>query len=112
MRHALVLIIAADGSDPMALPDTAAPEGKSGMVGALLNNDLYGSASYDDGGAGIVTNPLAGSFEALAFGPFGLIDQTFSALSQPLQLRRLDTTLSYSNPDAMRHLSPIPSWSP
>ena len=97
------LIVAAGGANPATpLADGAPPpDGKPGMAGGLLNYDIYASAIRPDG-AGVVVAPLAGSFEARAFGPFGLIDQTFSALSDPLLVRRLDSTWSYSDPGTLR----------
>lgn len=69
--------------------------------GVLLNYDVYASVSKPDAG-GIVMAPVAGTFQARAYGPFGLVDQTFSVLSDPFQARRLDTTWSYSDPGSMR----------
>ena len=69
--------------------------------GALLNYDLYASVAREDAGR-IDAPPLSGTFEARAFGPFGLIDQTFAVLGAPLGAQRLNTTWSYSDPEAVR----------
>lgn len=69
--------------------------------GALLNYDVYASVSKLDSG-GVVTAPLAGTFDARTYGPFGLVDQTFSILADPFEARRLDTTWSFSDPNSMR----------
>jgi len=69
--------------------------------GALLNYDVYASASLPDG-AGIITAPVSGTFQARTYGPFGLIDQTFSVLSDPFEVHRLATSWSYSDPDSLR----------
>ena len=94
------LIVDADDR-PAAAPQAAAPPAPPRDFGALLNYDLYASAVKEDAG-GVVAAPLSGSFDARAFGPFGLIDQTFAVLGAPLQIHRLNTTWSYSDPQAMR----------
>lgn len=94
------LIIDAAGDDKPAHIQAADDDIRTGDFGVLVNYDLYAnvSASKD----GIVTSPLSGSFDARAFGPFGLVDQTFAVLTRPLEFRRLNTTWSYSDPSAMR----------
>ena len=94
------LIVDADDRHAAAVTD-GPPAAASRDWGALLNYDLYASANMADGEQ-IVPAPLSGSFEARAFGPFGLIEQTFSALSAPLEAHRLDTTWSYSDPQSTR----------
>ena len=82
--------------------DAGAGDGEvSNGLGVLLNYDVYASVSRPDAG-GIVMAPLAGTFQARAYGPFGLVDQTFSVLSAPFEARRLDTTWSFSDPGSMR----------
>ncbi len=93
------LIIAAGGV--AASKASPAPSGQSRDFGAVLNYDIYASATRPDG-AGIVVAPLAGNFEARAFGPFGLVEQSFSVLGGSLDFRRLNSTWSYADPDSMR----------
>jgi len=93
------LIISADGSD--YAPDASAPEQPATGFGALLNYDIYASASMTDGGD-FSAAPLSGTFEARAFSPFGVLEQSFSVLTAPVEFRRLNTTWSYSDPRAMR----------
>jgi outer membrane usher protein len=96
------LIVDADGEadiDPQA-PEAAAP-GVAQDFGVVLNYDLYASANMSSSD-GLVVSPLSGNFEARAYGPFGLVEQTFSALADPFEVRRLNTTWSRSDPQAMR----------
>lgn len=89
------------GAPPPAVDDEDVPKKKTADSGVLLNYDVYASASRQDG-MGTVIDPLSGSFDARAFGPFGLIDQTFTVLGADHMVQRLNTTWSYSDPDAMR----------
>jgi len=95
------LIIDAAPSPRTDQADSADPDVQQTDFGALLNYDVYGSATMIDGN-GVVVAPLSGTFEARGFGPFGLVEQSFSVLSSPLQVHRLDTTWSYSDPAAVR----------
>lgn len=95
------LIIDAASRKAVAADASASSHTPPRDFGALLNYDLYASASKPDEGD-IGVTPLSGTFEARAFGPFGLIDQTFAVLSSPLSAKRLNTTWSYSDPQAMR----------
>jgi outer membrane usher protein len=91
-----------DGSPGARINDAGGNDGEvSNGLGVLLNYDVYANASKPDAG-GIVVAPLAGTFEARAYGPFGLVAQTFSVLSDPFVARRLDTIWSYSDPASMR----------
>ena len=93
------LIVAAGGA-PAASEDEATPK-RGADFGALLNYDLYTGASQT-GDSPIAFQPVSGSFEARLFGPFGLLDQTFSVIGASHQVQRLNTTWSLSDPDAIR----------
>jgi outer membrane usher protein len=96
------LIVDANGGDERGDDDESAPpDGRSSDFGVLINYDVYASASIDNTGT-ISSVPLSGTFAARTFGPFGLVEQTFSLLSDPFKFRRLDTTWSFSDPGAMR----------
>jgi outer membrane usher protein len=95
------LIIDADGDDDRPADTQVADDDiRSGDFGVLVNYDLFGNVSVSKDG--MLTSPVSGNFDARAFGPFGLVDQTFAVLSKPLEFRRLNTTWSYSDPDSMR----------
>jgi outer membrane usher protein len=94
------LIIDANGDDAADAIVAADTDTRTGDFGIVLNYDLFASASVDD--KGVVMSPLSGAFEARAYGPFGLVEQTFALLSDPLEFRRLNTTWSLSDPNAMR----------
>jgi outer membrane usher protein len=95
------LIIDADGDDDRPADTQVADDDiRSGDFGVLVNYDLFANVSVSKDG--VITSPVSGNFDARAFGSFGLVDQTFAVLSKPLEVRRLNTTWSYSDPGAMR----------
>lgn len=94
-------IIDARARRSKAAPAEDDPDGPTTTFGAVLNYDIYASASVTNGGAFTAPAP-AGSFEAKLFGPFGLLEQSFSVQTEPLNFRRLNTTWSTSDPAAMR----------
>jgi outer membrane usher protein len=94
------LIIDADGDDGPAETGIADDDARPGDFGVLVNYDLFANVSVSKDG--VVTSPLSGNFDARAFGPFGIVDQTFAVLSHPFEFRRLNTTWSFSDPGAMR----------
>lgn len=93
------LVVAANGK---AAKRAAALEPPQADLGALLNYSLYSGATYNSADADVTLSALSGAFEARIFGPFGLVGQTFSASSQSNNVRRLDSTWSYSDPESMR----------
>jgi outer membrane usher protein len=95
------LIIDANGDDSADEIVATDADTRPGDFGIVLNYDLFAAASMENG-KGVVVSPLSGAFEARVFGPFGLVEQTFALLSDPLELRRLNTTWSLSDPAAMR----------
>jgi outer membrane usher protein len=89
-------------SGPKAADAEATPAPRHGAdFGALLNYDIYSGVTRQDSGTSSF-DPLSGSFEARAFGPFGMLDQTFSVTGATHQTQRLNTVWSLSDPDAVR----------
>lgn len=101
--RARLIIDAAAPAEGARINDAAGadPDIHASDFGAVLNYDVYASATRLDG-EGIVTASPSGTFAARAFGPFGLIEQSFSVLSTPFDIHRLETSWSYSDPQSMR----------
>lgn len=96
------LVIVADGTHGKTTDPAAEPKSPQADLGGLLNYSLYGGASYDAVDESLIFGELSGAFEARIFGPFGLVNQTFAVLGSSMDVRRLDSTWSYADPNAMR----------
>lgn len=73
-------------------------------LGAVVNYRLYGTtqAEWDFFPAVVRTGALSATFDARAFGPFGVISQSaIAGLGPDAPFVRLDTTWSYSDPSTL-----------
>ncbi len=94
-------IVDAKGRKPKVVAGEDDPDDPTDAFGLVLNYDVYANASMTNSGAFTPPAP-SGSFEARLFGPFGLLEHSFLVQSDPLLFRRLNTTWSKSDPEAMR----------